>query len=242
MNLLAKLKELSDYVNTPLLVNAEQARNELKDEIEFHLESSAKDQLRSGLSVDESVQVAKERFGDVSAVVRECDQVFGSGLMFWHRLHQCITVALVAAVGWLGWYVMGLQEKFADTNLVAATGYSIRSTDGDLRGDVIGEDGRPVSSAHVLAVVKSWPPNGYRQQSYMTTTGKDGTFEIRDVYSPNHDYEVQVSAIQNGCESHCKCGDRARSGLTISKFHSPVKQPAPQQNKRPRSKTRWTSK
>lgn len=198
MRLMARFKELIEYVNAPLLVNAEQARNELREEIEFHLTSSARDQMESGLSAETSTQIAKDRFGDVGAVVRECDQVFGPGLVFWHRLHQCMTVALIAAVGLLGWHVLGLQKKFADTNLITATGYSVQATDGDVRGDVIGDDGQPVSSAHVLAVVKSWPPNGYRQQSYMTTTHHDGTFQILDVYSPDNKYEVQISVIADG--------------------------------------------
>jgi hypothetical protein len=49
--------------------------------------------------------------------------------------------------------------------------------------------------AHILAVVKTWPANGYRQQAHMTTTGPNGQFSIENVYPSDRRYEVQLAVV-----------------------------------------------
>lgn len=69
---------------------------------------------------------------------------------------------------------------------------------GDIRGTVFDDQSEPIGSVHILAVVKTWPPNGYRQQAYMTTTDSRGQFTIEKVYPTGQKYEVQIAAIADG--------------------------------------------
>ncbi len=194
------VRTLMTYIGKPPLVQASQARSELQEEIEFHLTSSVQEKIASGMGSRESQESALNKFGDVDSVLRECSEVFNSSQVFWHRMHQGLTVALGCLA--IAFGVQLYTQKAANSQLaervVSATGYSFESTDGDIVGTVVGTRGEAVSSAHVMAVVKSWPPNGYRQQAYMTTTGTNGSFELDNVYSPQHEYEIQVAALADG--------------------------------------------
>lgn len=199
MNLKFLLQTLRQYLRMPWTAYASDAGDELRQELEFHLMSSAHDHQRTGLSIEESHKAALARFGDLNNVLRGCSDVFTSGQLFWHRAHLLTTMALVFFVGWL--FVRATQPQMIQTqNQIpeAATGYSFEESAGDILGSVKGLEGEAVSQANVIAVVKTWPPGGFRQQSYMTTTDADGSFCIEDVYPPDHKYETQVSVVAEG--------------------------------------------
>ena len=191
-----------DYLRVPPAVQAIQSNNEIRDEIEFHLRSSVIDKMESGLDQQQSQKLALERFGDVNEVLHRCSNTLNARPMFFHRLHLCTTLGLVVVVGLLSYYMMNRSAETPPTTdgrlSVTATGYSTAATFGDIQGSVVDDRGQAVDSANVLAVVKTWPPNGFRQQSYMTTTRPDGSFAFDNVYAPGHEYEVQVAVIAEG--------------------------------------------
>ncbi len=195
------IRALISYLRTPPVIQAVQAKQALREEIEFHLTSCVQDQMADGNDVQASQQVALQRFGDVTAVVHDCCEVSISREVFWHRVHQGTTLALICAVGFLVYRTQNSPENTSpspDRLAMTATGYSLAATNGSINGSVVSEDGQPVNAAHILAVVKTWPPNGYRQQSYMATSRADGTFIFQNVYPPGQKYEVQIAAIAEG--------------------------------------------
>lgn len=193
---------LVSYLRTPPIVQAAQAKRDLREELEFHLTSSVQDQIATGNGAEQSHQEALRRFGDVATVVRDCCEVATSRGLFWHRAHQFTTLTLIFVVGLMVYRTRTMPNAGASLldppSTMTAAGYSLAETSGRIQGSVIDEDGQPVNAAHILAVVKTWPPNGYRQQSYMATSQADGTFEFRNVYPPGRDYEIQIAAIAEG--------------------------------------------
>lgn len=199
------LRALISYLQAPTVVRAADEKSELREEIEFHLTSSVQEHIDGGMASQQSQQAALERFGDVRAVLDDCSEESVAQHVVWHRIHQAVTVALVSAVALLGYLALRTptarsvkSELSTSPALLHASGYSLVETHGDITGSVVGDRGEPLEAAHLLAVVKTWPPNGYRQQSYMATTRADGTFALEDVYPPEHDYEVQIAAIADG--------------------------------------------
>ena len=192
---------LVSYLRTPPMIQAAQAKRDLREELEFHLTSSVRDQMAKGSSSQQSQQVALQRFGDVTAVVRDCCEVAISRGVFWHRVHQGITFALICVVVVLAYRMRSTPEvtpSIESPYTMTAAGYSLAETRGDIAGLVVDERGQGVNAAHILAVVKTWPPNGYRQQAYTATCQGDGTFEIQNVYPPQQEYEIQIAAIAEG--------------------------------------------
>jgi hypothetical protein len=63
---------------------------------------------------------------------------------------------------------------------------------------VFEEESRPVANAHVLAVVKTWPRQAFRQLAYVAVTRSDGSFEIENVYPTDEKYEVQIAVVADG--------------------------------------------
>jgi hypothetical protein len=51
------------------------SRAEVEEELRFHLEMCARDYLSQGCSPEESQVLARERFGDLSAIKRQCVQI-----------------------------------------------------------------------------------------------------------------------------------------------------------------------
>ena len=202
------VRTLLGYFRAPPKIHSANADAEIREEIEFHLASSVIDKMQTGLSVEDSRQEALERFGDVDSVIDSCRQVVNTRQVLLHRAHIALTMILAIAVCSMAYRLLIQQYDVRATsnssrgavelNSIVATGYSSESTHGDITGSVTGELQESVGNAHVLAVVKSWPPNGYRQQSYMTTTRADGTFRIDDVYAPDFEYEVQVAVLAEG--------------------------------------------
>lgn len=224
------MRAFISYLRTSPVIHAAEAKSDLREELEFHLVSSAQDQLGDQLTeggqeddqraVEAAQQEALNRFGDVSSVVRECCQVSISQEVFWHRVHQGVTVALICAVGFLIYHTQLSQQSDPHADFAGeaskqtehlsqqemaiaisggtASGYSPQETDGSIFGSVVGENGQPVNAAHVLAVVKTWPPHGFRQQAYMATSQSDGSFEFKNVYPTGHEYEIQIAALAGG--------------------------------------------
>lgn len=203
MRMLSWISSILDYFHQSPKVSIANGNNEILEEIGFHLISSAEEKIDAGLEPQQAQEVALNRFGNVESIVQECKEVDGMRHVILHRLHQFATVVLLFSTLAMAVLLFGNRAdiKVPVTEVAhqssSAAGYSAEATSGDIVGTVSGEHG-PIATANVLAVVKTWPPNGYRQQSYMTTTGPDGSFVIEDVYAPEFEYEVQVAAIAEG--------------------------------------------
>ncbi|QDT40033.1 hypothetical protein Pan241w_00860 [Gimesia alba] len=193
------IQTLFSYLHLPLIAHADREMNDIREEIAFHLSASAEEKCDAGMDQQKSQQAALEQFGDVNSVVQDCCHVSLSRHVFWHRIHQILTLGLICAVGFLFWfYSQNKPATNSDLSALAPSGYSLAETNGVIRGTVVTDRGKPVNAAHVLAVVKTWPPNGFRQNSYTATTRADGTFLIKNAYPPEQDYEVQIAALAEG--------------------------------------------
>ena len=206
-----------DYLRTPPAAESAKIHDEIREEIEFHLTSSFQENQNAGFDYQDSEKLALQRFGDVSSVVKQCSNIASTRSKLVHRIHVIATTGLVLAVGFLGWSVIRNIDQDPIRNLTA-TGYTFEETSGDITGSVSNNVGSVIRNAQVLAVVKTWPPNGYRQQLYMTSTTDDGSFEIPDVYAPEHNYEVSISVIADGHLLNSKYQDMTKGNLAPFEF------------------------
>lgn len=175
-----------DYLRTPPGEVPRHVSRAINDEIESHLALSVRDRSAQGISRDDARRRAVDEFGDMASAVRGCQSVWYADQNICHWVHLGLTAVLLVAAAY--WFVAGRSK--ANPQTAAATG--------DLHGWVADEHSQPIGQAHILAVVKTWPSNGYRQQAYMTSSGPDGTFRIDNVYATDQQYEVQLAVVANG--------------------------------------------
>lgn len=176
------LAELRDYIRSPRGV-PDRVSDSIRDEIVFHITESAARQIESGTPAEEAHLAAVCKFGDVAGVVRECATDAADVHSRWHRRHLATTaVLLIGVVSGGAWAVRAL-------NAPPWIG------EGDLSGRIVDDAGQPIVGAHVLAVVKTWPKQAYRQLAYTAVTDADGRYRIDDVYPLDEKYEVQLAAV-----------------------------------------------
>jgi hypothetical protein len=179
--------EVVNYLRSPIAVPKETA-GLIGDELQFHLEESIREGVDSGLSEYEARQQALARFGSVNTAFRDCACGAAEGHVRCHRAHLAITACLLFAVGALGaWLSMRPSNDAVELLLT-----------GDISGRVLDENSVPIEGAHVLAVVKTWPEDGFQQKAHTGVTRPDGTFLLADVYPEHDDYEVQIAVLANG--------------------------------------------
>ncbi|HEX2475433.1 MAG TPA: permease prefix domain 1-containing protein, partial [Lacipirellulaceae bacterium] len=162
------LNSMYRYLRAPAARSAEEFGNEIEEEITFHIAQRAGEYMSSGMSAEEARHKALERFGNASRYAAQCHLATIRGLATWHRLHLAMTVGLILAVAWL-WFRstgrgMGSLAEFAQLPPGIASMLDNDWT-GDVRGRLVDERGRPVTSAHVLVVVKTWPDQSYFQRA-----------------------------------------------------------------------------
>lgn len=178
------LGDLARYITNPFRETARESRS-IRDEVVFHLTESARSLMNDGCTADQACDDALRCFGDPDVALRKCNQIASQSYLRMHRIHLAVTSILLAAIVSLALLVF----NGGGGRLVG---------DGDLTGRVVDEQSRPIENAHVLAVVKTWPQQAFRQQPYATTTRSDGSFEIRGVYPTKEEYAVQISVVAEG--------------------------------------------
>jgi len=202
------LGEIARYLRNPSGVPEEAARS-IQEEIEFHLGESLREGVEDGLGVDESRRQTLARFGDIDAAYRDCTYAVAEGFVRCHRFHLALTAGLLVAVGALG----ALAWMRADRQSAVSAGLN-----GDIEGRVVDEGSQPIEAAHVLAVVKTWPPGGFRQQAYTVATRSDGSFAIADVLPAEEEYEVQIAVVASGRVLESSYIDRLRGPMPRAEF------------------------
>ncbi len=180
------------YLTVPASFVSARASQSLQAEIEFHLQESVRDHVETGMSPDEARRTARSEFGSIEGTLRDCHMVGARDQAVCHRFHLLLTAGLLVTVGFLSAKVLTTSPEMLSAEDVAD------ELVGDIVGRVTDDQSAPIENAHVLAVVKTWPPNGYRQQAYMTTTTEGGRFSIDDVYPVEDRYEVQIAAVADG--------------------------------------------
>jgi hypothetical protein len=202
------LRQVDSYLRNPSAV-PERAARSISDELKFHLEESIRDGVENGLSVDEARKQALARFGDVESAFRDCACGIAEGHVRCHRAHVGITASLLVAVAALGAW-MYLRPALAEDGILLT---------GDIQGRVVDENSQPIEGAQVLAVVNTWPADGFRQKAHTGVTRRDGAFVVANVYPENEDYEVQIAVLADGRVMDSSYFSRQRGPLAPAEFH-----------------------
>lgn len=106
------------------------------------------------------------------------------------KTHQLFLGGLVLMLCSL--VIVGLALPFPDPDPDPVVADSV-----DVRGQVLDEDGKPVSGVALLAVRKTWPNNRYRQEMLKTTTDQDGKFAFEKFAAQGKQYAFLLSVISD---------------------------------------------
>lgn len=205
--------DFARYIRTPTAVSSDETRA-LREEIEFHLVETARAEVERGRPPADACRQALDRFGDLDATLHACAQPAIAARARYHWLHLGLTAALLVAVGSLGAIVW--LNRASD----AASPFH-----GDIEGRVVDEQSRPIPLAHILAVVKTWPRDGFRQQAHMATSGADGTFVIENVCPERDVYEVQLAVLAEGRVLQSTYAEKQRGPMPPAEFRLEATQP-----------------
>jgi hypothetical protein len=178
------LTAAAQYFRRPPTLLPHDLCRSIAEEVHFHMEEATREEVAAGMPAAAARRAARARFGDVGKVAADCYAAVSFDQLVCHRLHLGLTALLA-----------GLLALFAVLWSLSPRAGEAPAGTGDISGQVVNERGDPIGGAHVLAVVKTWPPNGYRQQAYMTTSGPDGRFTVADVYPLGRQYEVQIATV-----------------------------------------------
>ena len=189
------LHALRHYLRTPAAWSAERFGDEIEDEIAFHLTERTRDLIAEGFSEEEAKQAALTQFGDAARIAAECHAGAVGGLALWHRLHLAMTVALAVAVGALWFSLHPTMLDLSEQLPTALASMVDNDWTGDVTGRILDDQGRAISNAHVLVVVKTWPDGSYFQRAYTAITDASGGFLVEDVHPLDELYEVQIAAV-----------------------------------------------
>jgi hypothetical protein len=175
---------LLDYLRTPPGQTPRCVTDDIGAEIESHLDHAIDEHRRRGMTAEHARQAAMSEFGNLDQALRDCHQVWRIDQRLCHWTHLTLTTLLLVALAY-----------FSFTRTPPISMPVVDAGSGDLHGHVLDERSEAIAQAHILAVVKTWPPNGYRQQAYIATTGANGRFRIENVYPTDQKYEVQLAVV-----------------------------------------------
>ena len=176
------IQELRDYIGSPRGV-PDRVSESIRDEIAFHLSESVVRRIEQGLPADQAYDASLRQFGPIDGVVRECAGDAADVHSRWHRRHLVFTTLLLLGAAMLGAWT---YRAVTSAPWIGA---------GDLTGRIVDEAGQPIAGAHVLAVVKTWPRQAFRQLAYTAVTDANGQYEINDVYPLDEKYAVQLAVV-----------------------------------------------
>lgn len=192
------LKSFLEYLRSPAVRSTQKFADDIEEEIAFHLSERMREYVAGGMSEEEARSRAKAKFGNVSQVANECHAAAIGIPVFWHRMHQSLTAVLaIAALGlWLSPHPSLDDPKQLALHLPTAIASMVDiDWNGDITGQVLDEQGRPVESVRLMVIVKTWPDGSYFQRSYQADSDPHGRFLIKGVYPIDQTYEVMVTAV-----------------------------------------------
>lgn len=200
------VRSLIDYVRGPVTRAIEEFDDGIEREIAFHVSERTDEYVARGHSPDEAQRLATKQFGSRARIAMECRAKAVGGLIIWHRLHLCLTTALIVGIGGLlffGRRWVNDTSRFTSSLPPGIASMLDNDWTGSITGQILDNEGNPLEGAQVLITVKTWPDHTYFQRSYSAASDRQGRFTIHRVYPLNEMYEVQLAtlAIQHELKS-----------------------------------------
>jgi hypothetical protein len=174
-------RKVSTWLRRPAISRVEQ---DIDDELMFHLSSQIDEHLAEGKTNDDAWQAAQQRFGSLRRYADACRQIARGEPFSLQNATFVALAALTLLVGWLSFEIHELRTR--------------RVAQGeDLVGMIVNDQSAPISGAHVLVVLKTWPGGWFRQDAFATTTDARGRFRLPELLPREGQYAVQVAALGN---------------------------------------------
>lgn len=178
-------------------------KNDINDEIEFHIQCRIDELIAEGLTAEDAAQQAHAAFGSTETIQKECERIDIGRSRLLTMLALGTMLILGTLICWLSWQLLLVQSQNAEMaqRLVAAESSAVaiaaQEKLHDLKGSVNGPDGA-VADAKVLLIFKSWPRGNYHQESLSTTTDEKGNFVFPELYQTGMQTAYLVSIVKDG--------------------------------------------
>jgi hypothetical protein len=100
--MMSLIRSLTAYARLPDPRPINEVDEEIRDELEFHLEMRTLDGVRTGLTSEAARQRALDSFGDLARIHRDCRRILVGDRIMLQRLQAVLTLLLLAAVAFFG--------------------------------------------------------------------------------------------------------------------------------------------
>jgi len=198
------------YLRLPDSRPVAEVEKDIRDELQFHLEMAAAEEMLQGVSADEALDRVRERFGDVDEIRRVCRRVKLGDRIMLQRIQAVLMVMLVVAVIFMGVRMVVAQR--ANASVFQDVANQLRQVQAGLgsgavaaparpmanvSGRVLDAKGEPIAEADVLVIVKTWR-SGYHQEDHAAKTDAKGSFILEGIYPPGAKHAVHVTVLHDG--------------------------------------------
>ncbi len=171
----------------------------IDEELLFHFRSLVDENLAKGLPADAAWHEAQQRFGSLGRYADECRKIVMGGFPMLHKVSIAGFVVLTLVVAWLFSEVRSLRQAAAAAPAEKpAAAKAGKSQKADLAGAVVDSAGKPVSDAHVLVILKTWPGGRYQQEDFAGKTDEDGPFRFAGLVPAKGQRAVHLAVVKDG--------------------------------------------
>jgi len=189
---------------------------DVNDELMFHFRGLVNDRLAEGLPFEAAWERAEQQFGSVRRYDSECRALDAAQRFNWRPLLLLVSLGVVAWAWWsaveLPGRRLGSELRLLRQEVQALRDVQLARTERpsespvppqtpapvDLAGAVEGADGKPLTEATILVILKTWPGGRYRQEAFTATTDADGRFQLPHLVPMDGQYAILVAALKDG--------------------------------------------
>jgi hypothetical protein len=157
---MAPLRSLAAYTRLPDPRPLGEIDDEIREELEFHLEMRTLEGIRAGLPPEQARHEAHERFGDVARIHQTCRRILVGDRIMLQRFQAVLTVLLLVAVVFLGVRFYLWQQASDATMAKMSQSLEQIAARSDTSPSLSEDDLKAIHAASPPVVVETFPANG----------------------------------------------------------------------------------
>ncbi len=209
-----------------------EAKNDIDEELNFHMESIVQEKIKQGKSKEVAEQEAVKQFGSIQSYSDQCLIIELEKSVAKNHYLTAGLLCLALVTGFLGLEFYNLKNTQSRIlNNLTSQKQETQNPDNDhhrLNGSVKTEQGEPINNANLLIILKTWPENRFRQQNFHLKSNELGEFQFKFQTPQDGQYAVHVTAYKDGYGFKSEYKIKEKNDLKpIKKFQFNLPQSSP---------------